>query len=174
MYLALYSALVNASRKVGLLLLLLTTAALAAAPAVSHADRVLILKKQHKLLLLNGDQVLRSYDIALGRGGLGPKQRQGDGRTPEGLYSIDYRNSASKFHLALHISYPQVDDKLRARQLGARPGGDIEIHGLGRYSWVGAKHRIADWTEGCIAVTDTEIEEIWEMVPDGTPVEIRP
>jgi murein L,D-transpeptidase YafK len=137
-------------------------------------DRVLVLKRKHKLQLLSGEQVVKSYDVALGSGGLAPKRAQGDRRTPEGLYAIDWRNPASRFHRALHISYPQGADKQRARQLGTNPGGDIMIHGLGlESSWIGADHRRTDWTEGCIAVTDTEIEEIWEMVPDGTPVEIR-
>ncbi len=136
---------------------------------------MLVLKRQHKLLLLSGNQVVKSYEVALGRGGLGPKLRQGDGRTPEGLYRIDYRNPASKYHLALHISYPQSSDIQRAQQLGVSPGGDIMIHGLPReFSWVGDRHRLSDWTEGCIAVTDSEIEEIWKSVPDGTPVEVRP
>ena len=155
----------------------LTTVASMRAPAISvqpKVDRVLVLKHKHKLLLFSSDQVVKSYDIALGHGGLAPKQRQGDGRTPEGLYTIDWRNPASRFHLALHISYPQSADMQRARRLGADPGGGIMIHGLDPESaWVGANHRLTDWTNGCIAVTDSEIEEIWQMVPDGTPVEIR-
>lgn len=147
---------------------------LASVSAPAQIDRVLVLKTQHKLLLLNRDEVVKAYDVALGRGGLPPKRRRGDGRTPEGLYTIDWRNPGSKYHLALHISYPQTTDKERARRLRADPGGDIMIHGLGPDSaWAGASHRRTDWTEGCIAVTDSEIEEIWRMVPDGTPVEIR-
>ena len=143
--------------------------------AQSSVDRVLVFKKQHKLLLLDGDTIVKSYSVALGRGGLAPKRWQGDRKTPEGLYRIDARNPASQFHLALHISYPQDRDKQYARRVGLNPGGDIMIHGLGRnYSWVGAKHLLDDWTDGCIAVTDEEIEEIWRLVPVGTPVEIRP
>ena len=142
--------------------------------APTKVDRLLVLKREHKLQLLSGDQVVKSYDVALGSGGPGPKRREGDRRTPEGLYTVDWRNPASRFHRALHISYPQSADRQRARQLGASPGGNIMIHGLGReFSSIGADHRLSDWTEGCIAVTDTEIEQIWEMVPDGTPVEIR-
>ncbi len=147
----------------------------AAASAQSTVDRVLVLKRQHRLLLMLGKRVVKTYKIALGRGGLKPKRREGDGRTPEGLYTIDYRNPASKYYLALHISYPRSPDKQRARIVGASPGGDIMIHGLpARYAWVGANHRIADWTDGCIAVTDTEMDEIWKLVPDGTTIEIRP
>jgi len=140
-----------------------------------QADSILILKKDHLLELLAGGKVIRTYKVALGQGGLEPKQREGDGRTPEGRYIIDRRNAASEYHRALHISYPNEEDRKRAAKLGVSPGGDIMIHGLpnGR-GWIGASHRTMDWTLGCVAVTDAEIEEIWKMVPVGTPVEIRP
>ena len=155
--------------------LLLLLSLVTAASAQSGIDHLLVLKKQHKLLLMSGNQVVKSYYVALGSGGLAPKQRQGDHRTPEGLYTIDYRNPGSRYHLALHISYPRQTDMERARQMGVSPGGDIMIHGLGpNFSWAGENHRHYDWTDGCIAVTDQEIEEIWRVVPDGTPVEIRP
>ena len=155
--------------------LLLFLSLITAASAQTRVDHLVILKRQHKLQLLSGDQIVKSYDVALGRGGLAPKRRQGDGRTPEGFYTIDYRNPASHYHRALHISYPEQTDVQRARQLGVSPGGDIMIHWLGpNFSWAGENHRHYDWTEGCIAVTDSEIEEIWQVVPDGTPIEIRP
>jgi murein L,D-transpeptidase YafK len=139
------------------------------------ADSVLILKKDHLLELLSNGQVIRAYKVALGQGGLAPKERQGDARTPEGHYVIDNRNSASEYHLSLHISYPNADDRKRAAKLGVAPGGDIMIHGLPNgKGYVGAAHRLFDWTLGCVAVTDQEIEEIWKLVPIGTPVEIRP
>jgi len=145
------------------------------APAYETVDHVVVLKGQHKLLLLSGEKVVRTYLVALGGGGLSPKMRQGDHRTPEGLYQIDYRNSASSFHRALHISYPNEADRERARRLGVSPGGNIMIHGITNgLGWVGVNHRLSDWTDGCIAVTNAEIEEIWSLVPDGTPVEIRP
>lgn len=104
-----------------------------------------------------------------------PKERQGDGRTPEGLYIIDGRNASSAFHRALHISYPNVADRARATAGGFAPGGDIMIHGIRNgLGWIGSLHRIFDWTKGCIAVTDGEIEEIWNAVPNGTVVEIKP
>jgi murein L,D-transpeptidase YafK len=125
--------------------------------------------------LIHAGQALKTYKIALGGEPVGPKMRQGDHRTPEGLYVIDSRNSGSQFHRSLHISYPNTEDKLRARKLGAHTGGDIFIHGLPNgYGFVGAAHRARDWTDGCIAVTDQEIEEIWRLVDNGTPVEIRP
>jgi len=156
----------------GLPLVLALSALAAPQPNVDH---ILVLKKEHKLLLLSGDRIVKAYSVALGSGGLAPKQRQGDDKTPEGLYRIDYRNPASRFHLALHISYPDESDKEQARKRGVSPGGDIMIHGLGgEFRSLGTKHYLYDWTAGCIAVTDSEIEEIWRLVPDRTPVEIRP
>ena len=155
-----------------LLLFLVLPAIASTAPKV---DRVLILKAKHRLQLLSGSAIVKSYSVALGSGGLAPKRSEGDHRTPEGLYHIDSRNPASRFHLALHISYPTEEDKERARQLGVRPGNNIMIHGLGKeFKSLGKKHYLSNWTDGCIAVTDSEIEEIWRLVPDGTPVEIRP
>jgi murein L,D-transpeptidase YafK len=139
------------------------------------ANSVLILKKDHLLELLAGGKVIKTYKVALGRGGLAPKQQEGDGRTPEGHYFIDSRNAESHYHRALHISYPNSDDKQRAARLGVSPGGAIMIHGLPNgMGLLGASHRLYDWTLGCIAVTDEEIDEIWDRVPVGTPVEIRP
>jgi murein L,D-transpeptidase YafK len=141
----------------------------------SEVDSILVLKKDHVLELLAGGKVIRSYKVALGTGGLASKERQGDGRTPEGRYVIDSRNEHSAFYKSLHISYPDAEDHRRAARLGVSPGGDIMIHGLpnGR-GWIGPAHRLYDWTEGCIAVTDDEMDEIWKLVPVGTPVEIRP
>jgi murein L,D-transpeptidase YafK len=145
------------------------------APTPQKADSILILKKDHVLELLKGGKVIRTYKVALGRGGLAPKEREGDGRTPEGHYIIDSRNAESHYHKALHISYPNAEDSKRAAKLGVAPGGAIMIHGLPNgMGWLGAAHRLYDWTLGCIAVTDQEIDEIWDMAPTGTPVEIRP
>ncbi len=139
------------------------------------ADLILILKKDHVMELLAAGKVLRTYKVALGQGGLAPKQREGDGRVPEGRYTIDSRNAASAYHKALHISYPNAEDRRRAAKMGVSPGGAVMIHGMPNgKGWIGASHRLYDWTLGCVAVTDEEIDEIWKMVPDGTPVEIRP
>jgi murein L,D-transpeptidase YafK len=141
------------------------------------ADSILILKKDHVLELLAGGKVIRSYKVALGRGGLTPKVRQDDARTPEGHYTIDakYAGAATHYHKAFHVSYPNAEDRRRAAKLGVPPGGAIMIHGLPNgKGYVGAAHRLFDWTLGCIAVTDEEIDEIWELVSVGTPVEIRP
>lgn len=144
------------------------------APLLEKATKVVVVKSEHKLLLLNGERVIQVYKVAVGRGGLEPKQRQGDHRSPEGQYVIDRRKPNSRFHRALHVSYPNEVDRERARRSGVDPGGDIMIHGIQNgLGWIGPLHRIVDWTDGCIAVTDSEIEEIWAAVPDGTPVEIR-
>jgi murein L,D-transpeptidase YafK len=127
------------------------------------------------MTLMKGPQVIRVYKVAIGRTPVGPKTRSGDHKTPEGDYFVDSRKSSSRFHLALHISYPNQSDLERAHRLGVNPGGDIEIHGLQNgLGWIGSLHRKVDWTDGCIAVTDPEIDEIWELVPTGTPVQIRP
>jgi L,D-peptidoglycan transpeptidase YkuD (ErfK/YbiS/YcfS/YnhG family) len=139
------------------------------------ADKVLIEKKERRLTLHSQGEVIKTYKIALGGNPVGPKERQGDNKTPEGAYIIDSRNRDSGYHLSLHISYPNEKDKMRAKELGVSPGGDIMIHGIKNgLSWVGASHAEADWTKGCIAVTDQEMEEIYKLVPNGTIVEIRP
>jgi len=151
---------------------LLSGTVLAAPPA--KADRVLVVKHRRELLLLRGNTVLKAYPIALGFQPVGPKQREGDGRTPEGTYVIDRRLPASHYHLALHISYPSATDRSHAAALRQEPGGAIMIHGMP--SWFGRDDLqfAADWTNGCIAVSNSAIEEIWRAVDDGTTIEIRP
>ncbi|NKN34568.1 L,D-transpeptidase family protein [Marichromatium bheemlicum] len=138
-------------------------------PRPDMADRVLVRKAERRLYLLRDGVVLRSYAIALGFQPIGHKRREGDGRTPEGRYRIDWRNPASRFHRALHISYPGPGDRLRARLRGDDPGGAIMVHGTGPDT-----RRNGDWTAGCIAVDNAEIEQIWSLVADGTPIEILP
>ncbi len=120
-----------------------------------------------------GDRQIRSFQVALGRGGLGPKEQQGDGRVPEGSYRIAGRNPQSAFHLSLRIGYPTPAQADAARINGVDPGSDIMIHGLpnGR-GWLQERHRLIDWTQGCIAVTNDEMDWPWQAVPDGTPIEI--
>lgn len=148
-------------------------------------DRLVVKKAERRLYLMQGDQALRTYAIALGFQPIGHKTREGDGRTPEGRYLLDRRNHQSRFHKALHISYPNAQDAWRARHRGESPGGMILIHGqpAGRSSTQpGAqlKNRAqptaidGDWTLGCIAVSNREIEEIWALTVDGTPIEILP
>lgn len=145
----------------------------AAAPG-SKVDRVVIKKNERKLMLMSGDAVVKSYRVALGKDPVGHKKQEGDNRTPEGKYVIDKHNPNSSFHLSLHISYPSAADRERAGRDGVRPGGDIMIHGLKNgMGWIGPLHRMTDWTQGCIAVTNEEIEEIYSLVADGTPIEIQ-
>ncbi|HEV2135466.1 MAG TPA: L,D-transpeptidase family protein [Terracidiphilus sp.] len=139
------------------------------------ADRILVVKSSHTMTLMTHGRILNSYKVALGRGGSGPKVRAGDNKTPEGDYVIDQKIVKSRFHLALHISYPNESDKARAVKTGVDPGGAIEIHGLPKgLGWLGPIQHEVDWTEGCIAVSNPEIEEISRLVPVGTQIEIKP
>jgi murein L,D-transpeptidase YafK len=149
--------------------------ALMIAAAPRQAYRVLIEKSARQLTLIRNGRVLRRYHVSLGSTPAGAKERQGDGRTPEGIYRIDSRNAYSKYHRSLHVSYPNAADRLRASRLHVSPGGEIMIHGTPN-RWRGLPFVFAhtDWTKGCIAVSDAEIEEIWKLVPNGTVVEIRP
>jgi murein L,D-transpeptidase YafK len=144
-------------------------------PTGTVADRVVIAKAVRTLSLYRGDRLLKTYKISLGRNPEGRKEQEGDGRTPEGVYIVDSRKRDSAFHRALHISYPNGEDRRRARRRGVSPGGAIMIHGLpnGRGA-IGKAHLTQDWTEGCVAVTNEEIEEIWRVVPNGTRIEIKP
>jgi murein L,D-transpeptidase YafK len=146
-----------------------------ASASSSGVEKVLVVKGKRILILMRDGEILKAYRIALGRQPVGHKIQSGDKRTPEGSYILDSRNPNSRFHRALHLSYPSESDISNARKLGVSPGGDIMIHGLsGSLSVLGKLHRSRDWTDGCIAVTNEEIEEIWCLVPDGTPIEIRP
>lgn len=137
------------------------------------ADFVLVDKSDRRLELWRGGEIIRSYRVALGGNPEGPKRAEGDQRTPEGDYVIDYRNPNSRYHLSLHINYPSAADLLESAQLGVPPGGDIFIHGLPN-GWPAAVAPKVDWTLGCIALDNAEIAEIWSLVPDGTPIRILP
>jgi murein L,D-transpeptidase YafK len=139
------------------------------------ADSVVVYKAKRQLLLLKNNDTLKVYRVALSSSARGPKLRKGDKKTPEGRYITDWRNQRSRFYRSLHISYPNDDDRRRADSLGVKPGGDIMIHGLMRgWGWLGKNHLVNDWTNGCIAVTNDEIKEIWRAVPNKTPVIIYP
>jgi murein L,D-transpeptidase YafK len=138
-------------------------------------DRVVVEKAARKLSIFRDGSLLKSYRVALGRSPIGSKEKEGDMKTPEGVYKIDNRNAQSSFHRALHISYPSNDDNARAAERGVSAGFDIMIHGIRNgLGWMGAFHRRKDWTAGCIALTDEEIEELWRVTTDGTTIEIRP
>jgi murein L,D-transpeptidase YafK len=142
---------------------------------VLFADRIEVFKSRHRLVLLKDGKPLKTYRVSIGTNPIGPKREEGDHRTPEGAYVIDYHKTDSAFHQALHISYPNEEDRLEAAQRGVSPGGLIMIHGLPNgvpgFAFI---HRHHDWTDGCIAVTDAEIDEIARAVPDGTPIVIHP
>jgi murein L,D-transpeptidase YafK len=156
-------------------ILLFTSCLLFAQKPSAGADRVVVYKSERKLVLLSQGKEVRSYKVALGSEPVGPKTRHGDHRTPEGLYTLDSRNPNSHFYKAFHISYPNPKDIATAKKLGVSPGGDIMLHGLPKeYAWVGKAHTLHDWTDGCIAVTNEEMDELWKLVPVGTPIEIKP
>lgn len=139
-------------------------------PPVTH---ILVEKSQRKMYLLSGNAVVKQYDVGLGFEPDGPKMFEGDGRTPEGTYFIDRHNPNSRYHLSLGISYPGPADRDRAMQFGMTAGSDIFIHGQGPEGRLLSRSE-RDWTAGCIAVTDTEVEEIFTMVGQGVPITIRP
>ncbi|MGX5730166.1 L,D-transpeptidase family protein [Pseudoxanthomonas beigongshangi] len=162
-------------RVLGFLGLLLALSASATAgeppgllPAAQRADAIRVYKAQRRMELLRDGRVISTYRIALGDAPLGHKRQQGDEKTPEGDYHISYRNPRSRFHLSLRISYPDEADRRQARAHGVDPGGDIMIHGATPPGFRG------DWTDGCIAVTNAEMDEIWRRVPVGTPIRIVP
>jgi murein L,D-transpeptidase YafK len=142
---------------------------------LEKADRVVVLKSERKLVLMQGDRVLDVFTVALGRYAKGHKQREGDQRTPEGVYTLDEKMTRSNFYRAIHISYPNAQDMARAQRNGHRPGGLILIHGLPN-GWGERElgHPKFDWTDGCIAVTNREMDRVWARVDPGTPIEIFP
>jgi murein L,D-transpeptidase YafK len=147
----------------------------ASEPIDQTIDRILVEKQARRLTLLSNGKAVRSYRVSLGGNPVGHKREEGDERTPEGVYSITARNAYSSFYRSLQISYPNDQDEARAAAQGVDPGGLIMIHGIRNgLGWVGGLHRFLDWTDGCIAVTNGEMDEIWELVPIGTPIEIRP
>lgn len=152
-----------------------TPATTVAPPPVGLVDSIVVEKRAHRLTLFRDGKPAQTYLVALGANPVGDKLRAGDRRTPEGVFYIDARQPNSKYHLALHISYPDASHRARSAKIGAQPGGDIMIHGLPNgLGAAGATHREHDWTNGCVALTDEEIEQIWSVVPIGTPVEIKP
>jgi murein L,D-transpeptidase YafK len=144
-------------------------------PQGTTIDGILVEKSARRLTVVAGATKLKSYRVALGRNPVGAKQQEGDMKTPEGVYWIDWHNAESDYHLSLHVSYPSEQDTARAAERGVNAGFDIMIHGIANGGgWIGSFHRLHDWTAGCIALTDEEIEELYRVTPDGTPIEIRP
>lgn len=147
-----------------------------ALPHEQQADAIEVRKGERKMFLLRQGKIIATYHISLGRhADDGPKQREGDEKTPEGNYVIDWRNSRSKAYLSLHISYPSPSDELAAKTNGYSAGGNIMVHGLlNGWGWLAPIHNLWDWTDGCIGVTNAEMHDIWSKVPDGTPIHIQP
>ncbi len=160
---------------ISLLALLALSGSVVAQDAV-NVDLIRVDKSERTLTLYAQGRAVRNYsDIQLGDEPLGAKRFQGDERTPEGSYTIDYGNPSSAYHLSLHISYPDSADRAYARSRGHSPGGDIFIHGQPNgFASLGAARVEGDWTDGCIALADAEIEELWGLVGDGTAIEIVP
>jgi len=173
---------ISTIRRSILFTLLLTALSIMLAPArhdavaaFSPVDRVVVYKTQKIMQLLKGEEVIRTYQVALGRNPSGHKQVAGDFRTPEGTYLIDRHNKLSRFYRSLHISYPNSRDISAAKERGRSPGGDIMIHGLPKgFEDLADLHFMRNWTKGCIAVNNAEIDEIFRLVKDGTPIDIKP
>jgi murein L,D-transpeptidase YafK len=138
-------------------------------------EKVLVLKSAHQLQLINDGKPLKTYRISLGKNPRGPKLMEGDKRTPEGFYWIDWRKTSNNFNLAMHISYPNITDSARARREGVEPGGMIMIHGTPDTEDTPEDlFHTLDWTDGCVAMRNMDMREVWNLVPDGTMIEIRP
>lgn len=157
------------------LILAISLAFPAYASNAPEIDRVIVSKSDRQLYLMQGRSVVRTYPVSLGKNPVGHKTQVGDQRTPEGRYTINWRNPNSRYHLALKISYPSVRDKIAAERKGVHPGGNIMLHGLPAKYADGEKVMLdLDWTDGCIAVSNDAIEEIWQLVADNTIIDIFP
>jgi murein L,D-transpeptidase YafK len=158
-------------KTIALLLLLLVTSACYA----ETADRVLVVKSEKKLYLEKNGKVFASFPVVFGSQPKGHKEKQGDGRTPEGNYTIDRKNDKIGFYKPLHISYPNEKDKAAAKAKGVNPGGRIYIHGQkDGYAWATRVTQSKNWTKGCIALTNPDMKKVWDAVNVGTPIEIKP
>ena len=151
---------------------------LAGTMASAHAqtiDLVRVLKAERKLQLLSASVVQKEFQVALGGSPVGHKQREGDQKTPEGSYVLDYKKSDSAFYKAIHISYPNAEDIARAKKEGVSPGGQIMIHGQKNgLGWLSSVFQSVDWTNGCVALSNADMEEVWKLVKPGTQIELRP
>lgn len=140
----------------------------------TKVDSLLVLKSERKLVTYSNNYIIKTYIIALGKSPTGDKEYEGDNKTPEGIYYINDKNENSKFYKNLGISYPDLSDIEKSKQFGKPAGGDIKIHGLRNgIGFIGKLHRLIDWTAGCIAVTNNEIDELYQTVEIGTKIEIR-
>ena len=139
------------------------------------ADGVLVIKSQHKLCLQRNGKTFREFHVVFGARPVGHKIRKGDERTPEGIYVLDYRNPESRCYKSIHISYPDDKDRQRAGEKGVDPGGSIMIHGqMNGFGWLAFIMQRFNWTDGCIALSNSDMDEVWMSVDAGTPIEIKP
>lgn len=145
------------------------------AMALEKADRVVVKKSEQSLSLYKGSELLAKFPVVFGRNPVGHKQQEGDGRTPEGTYSLDFKKSDSAFYKAFHISYPNPKDIESAKARGVPPGGSIMVHGQkNHFGWAWFITKYFNWTNGCIALSNSDMDDIWESVDTGTPIEIKP
>ncbi len=164
-------------RNLLIVLLITLVFALLAANGVcgQKADVVLVSKSERRLDLVNQNGIFASFKVTFGGEPVGHKEMQGDERTPEGHYILDYKNSNSKFYKSIHISYPNSEDRANARKRGVDPGGDIMIHGQKNgMGWASPIAQFFLWTDGCIALSDKDMDQVWAAVDPGTPIEIKP
>ncbi len=158
-----------------LFIALLTIVQAVSADNVQKADAVLVIKSEKRLYLMNNGERFASLPVTFGGEPKGHKQAQGDQRTPEGYYMLDYKNANSNYYKSIHISYPNVMDKINADKLGVHPGGDIMIHGQANgWEWASPIVQLFSWTDGCIALSNSDMDKVWDAVDPGTPIEIRP
>ena len=157
------------------LLALLCLIAMPQLQAAEKADMIRVVKSENRLYLLKANEVIASYRVKFGAEPKGHKEQQGDERTPEGSYFLTYKNSNSDFYRSIHISYPNAEDREKARSLGVDPGGDIMIHGQANgWEWASFFAQLVNWTDGCIALTNKDMAKVWDAIEPGTPIEILP
>lgn len=143
--------------------------------AIEPAESVLVVKQERRLYLLRDGETYASFPATFGTSPKGHKQEEGDGKTPEGEYVLDYKNQNSSYSLSIHVSYPNKDDAAAARKRGVSPGGNIMVHGQkAGFGWLSGLSRYINWTDGCIALSDQDMAVVWEAIEPGTPIEIRP
>ena len=161
--------------KIILVVMLLLISQVLSAQSAQKADSVLVIKSENRLYLMSDGVAVASYRAAFGANPAGHKQMQGDERTPEGQYVLDYKNPNSQFYKSIHVSYPNARDRKNARRLGVDPGGDIMIHGQANgWGWASPVAQFFPWTDGCVALSDKDMDKVWMAVDPGTPIEIRP
>ncbi len=159
----------------GLLIVLLLIFQTANGESAQKADAVLVIKSEKRLYLMSKGEPFASLPVVFGAEPIGHKQARGDGRTPEGIYMLDYKNPNSNFYKSIHISYPNTKDRENAQRLGVDPGGDIMIHGqTNGWEWASSLVQLFSWTDGCVALSNRNMDRVWAAIDPGTPIEIRP